>query len=104
MKCRFHVDTYQGDKSKHLKIYYWEKRYIMNCESPVAQGWPDYSLLTVAVDPKPSSSKPVSSWVHDLNIKEQRVAFIELQLDQARVRKVADLEPVWSVVIPATLC
>ena len=95
----------------------FERSVIMNCDSPVAKGWPDYSLLTVAVDPKPSSSKPVSSWVHDLNVVEQRGAFIELQLDQAYVvrpvrrgprgvqapgvRLVADLEPVWSADIPA---
>ena len=81
----------------------FERSVIMNCDSPVAEGWPDYFLLTVAVDAQPAPPQPVRPGVRDIGLVQQRGALPQPQTDLAGVGDVDNLEPVGSVFIPAIL-
>ncbi len=73
------------------------------CEAPVAEGWPDYFLMAVAVDAQPASPQPVCPGVIHIGLVQQGGALPEPQTDLARVGDVDDLEPVGLVNVPAIL-
>ena len=70
---------------------------------PVAEGRPGDVLLAVAEHAHSPASEHLLTIVNDVpRVMEESGTLIQLQADDALVRKVGDVEPVRGVVIPAT--
>ena len=93
-------------ESTHPRHLEWNNEQFpskMTIVWPVAEGRPGDVLLAVAEHAHPPASERLLPIVNDVpRVMEEGGALIQLQVDDALVRDVGDVEPVRGVVIPAT--